>query len=79
VNIFLAISLFSGGVPMGFYRNSWVGYKSEGTPDEIQRYNLNGIVSTMGASAVSFVVHCNCKMNHRSFIGHNYREHGNHF
>ena len=55
-NIFLAISLFCGAVPMGFYRDQWIGYINQGTAEEIRRYNLNGIATTMGASAVSFAL-----------------------
>ena len=54
-NIFLAIALFCGAVPMAFYQSAWNGYRSLGTAEDNRKYNLNGIVSTMGASAVKIL------------------------
>ena len=53
VAILLAVGYFCGGVPLAVHADDWKFWRERATDNDTRRYNLDAIVSSAQATAVS--------------------------
>ena len=63
ISVLLAVGYFCGAIPLAVHAGDWRFWKSRGTESDIETYNINGIISSAEATAVSvkwqlFISHC---------------------
>lgn len=53
ITVLVGVGYFCGAVPMGVHATDWKFWRGQGSDEDVEIYNINNIVSSIEATAVS--------------------------